>query len=154
MKFSELDATSWPALAPYLDTCLLPVTGLAGAESPDEMTERVAAAGAWLSPIERDFKGRTVTLPAYHYYDGSDRALQELTRMCGLFRQSGFRFVVLVTGVAGLLPDLAEADLILQPLQPGEQPEAGALRQAITDMWKGAAPATGSFRQIGQAQGE
>lgn len=154
MKFSELDAESWPALAPYLDTCLLPVTGLTGAEQPDGMTELVAAAGDWLSPLEREFKGRTVTLPAYHYFDGSEQAHRELSRLCEAFRQSGFRHVVLVTGVPALLPDIVEADLILQPKHAGEQPETQALRQAIAEMWRGGTAARNGNRQGGQAPDE
>lgn len=154
MKFSELDAKSWPALAPYLDTCLLPVTGLSGSEFPDEMTDLAAAAGDWLSPIEREFKGRTVTLPAYHYYDGSERALMELNRLCAKFRESGFRYVVLITGVPDLLPNVAEADLVLQPEHASELPETSTLRQAVSEMWKSGAAAQGGMRRQGQAEGE
>lgn len=157
MKFSEFDETTWPGLAPYLDTCLLPVTGLEGSETPDVMTDKAAAAGAWLSPIEQAYKGRTVTLPALHYYEGGPAVTEQLARMCGSFRRIGFRYVVLVCGIPGLLgAELAgKADLILQPEKPDEEPDPDALVKAIVDMWRGsdgarpAEPALG-----GQAGGE
>jgi len=38
MKFSEFDGERWAELQLYFDTAILPVTGLAGNESPDEAT--------------------------------------------------------------------------------------------------------------------
>lgn len=157
MKFSEFDATTWPALTPYLDTCLLPISGLDGSETPDVMTDKAAAAGAWLSPVERMFNGRIVTLPALHYYDGSKMMREQLNRLCASIRRTGFRYVVVVSGTPGLLDAAAEteANLIVQPSDPEDRPESEMLRKAIVDMWRigesgpAAAPAYG-----GQAGGE
>ena len=141
MKFSEFDRTSWPALAPYLDTCLLPVTGLRGTETPDEMTDKAAAAGAWLSPVEQAFKGRTVTLPAHHYYDGGDLAQERLRALCEGFRRSGFRYVVLVSGSADSLGrEATGADLVLQPGGKDELPDPQALCGRIVELWRDSAP--------------
>ncbi len=138
MKFSEFDTTTWPALAPYLDTCLLPITGLAGSETPDVMTDKAAAAGAWLSPVEQAFKGRTVTMPAFHYYEDSMQMHENLIRMCVGFRRIGFRYVVLVSGIPGLLGAAAarEANLILQPSGEEDSPDPETLRKAVVDMWR------------------
>ena len=143
MKFSEFDASTWPSLSPYLDTCLLPVTGLRGTETPDEMTDKAAAAGAWLSPVEMAFKGRTVTLPAHHYYDGSTQSEEQLKMLCRRFRQIGFRYVVLVCGISGLLNDFQGADLILQPMAEEDQPDPEALSKMIIAMWKANESANG-----------
>ncbi|MGG1313443.1 MULTISPECIES: DUF2487 family protein [Cohnella] len=140
MKFSEFDAIGWPGLQPYFDTCLLPVTGLTGTESPPEATEKAARTGDWLSPLEAAFRGRTVTLPAYHYYDGADPDdAARLARHCGRLKQAGFRFVVLVSGTPGLLPSPpASADLLVQPSAPDEQPDAEEICRAVAAMWKDA----------------
>lgn len=155
MKFSEFDETTWPGLAPYLDTCLLPVTGLEGGETPDVMTDRAAAAGAWLTPVEQPFKGRTVTMPALHYYDGGERMQEHLRLLCGNFRRIGFRYVVLVCGTPGLLDAAlgAEADLILQPSGREDRPDPEQLRKRIVDMWNGGERGTAVEPAIGGQAG-
>lgn len=140
MKFSELDKAGWPNLQPYLDTCLIPVSGLSGHEAPWEMADRAASAGAWLLPLERAFAGRTVTLPAYHYYDGSGDSAARLRKLCAECRASGFRHVVLVSGVPGLLPADAGADLCIQPQDEGDEPDAEALHQVMTGLWRRPGP--------------
>jgi hypothetical protein len=135
MKFSELDKEEWFNLQPYLDTCLIPVSGIAGGIAPWEMAELAASAGAWLLPLEKAFAGRTVTLPAYHYYDGSPEAIAGLRRLCAGCREAGFRHVVLVSGIAGLLPEDAGADLCIQPQASGEMPDPEALHHAMTGLW-------------------
>jgi len=154
MKFSEFDRETWPALAPYLDTCLLPVTGLRGGETPDVMTDKAAAAGAWLSPVEQAFKGRTVTLPAHHYYDGGKQAQDNLNALCDNFRRVGFRYVVLVCGAADLLGKSLRADLILQPASMDETPDSEALRMKIVDLWQGNENNSKEWAASGQAGGE
>ena len=154
MKFSELEEASWPDLQPYMDTCLLPVTGLEGGEAPYEMADLAAEAGAWLAPLEHAFKGRTVTLPAYHYYDGSEEEARRLSRISGKCRSAGFRFVVLVSGRAGLLTGIEGADLIVQPNLAGERPDAGTMRKAFTDMWRGAAQARSGANDADMRGGE
>jgi 23S rRNA (pseudouridine1915-N3)-methyltransferase len=136
MKFSELDEAGWPDLQPYLDTCLLPVSGLLGDEAPWEMAELAARAGQWLSPLEHAFKGRTVTLPACHYHDGSDEASDKLERLCERYRQAGFRHVILICGRTGFLRDVIGADLIVQPKSNDDQPDPEALRHAVSALWR------------------
>lgn len=138
MKFSELTAEDWAELAPYLDTALLPVTGLHGGETPYEATARVGAAGDWLAPLEAAFRGRTVTYPACHYIGPGEEAA--LNALCGALRQTGFRHVVVVSGISGWNAELlSEADLLAAPGAPDEAPDAAALRRRIADLWKEAA---------------
>lgn len=142
MRFGDVSRDEWPALQPYLDTCLLPVTGLAGCEPPPEAADRVAAAGAVLKPLEQRFHGRTVTMPAFHYCGEKD--MDKLADVCRkLKEEAGFRHVVLVTGTPGLLAERLPADLIVQPL-PGERLEQTAQRaaEAVIRLWSGQA-ATG-----------
>jgi 23S rRNA (pseudouridine1915-N3)-methyltransferase len=137
MKFSELDEAGWPDLQPYLDTCLLPVTGLTGDEAPWEMADLAARTGEWLYPLEQAFKGRTVTLPAYHYHDGSREAADRLTLLCERYRSAGFRFVILVCGRNGLLTEESVgADLLVGPHSDGESPDSEALRRAVAALWR------------------
>ncbi|WP_276351580.1 DUF2487 domain-containing protein [Cohnella caldifontis] len=139
MKFSELTEASWPDLQPYMDTCLLPVTGLAGFEAPWEMAERAADTGDWLLPLEKAFKGRTVTLPALHY----DAASDKLKELCGRCRTAGFRYVILVCGKPGFVGDDAGADLVVQPSREGEEPDPDALFKAVSELWKRPAASAG-----------
>ncbi|WP_027093629.1 DUF2487 family protein [Cohnella thermotolerans] len=138
MKFSELDTDRWADLQPYLDTCLLPVSGLNGRETPAEATDKIAAAGDWLAPIETAFRGRTVTLPAYHYYDPEDEAeTRRLERYCAKVKSVGFRYLVIVSGERLLTAEsLPFADLIVGPGSAEALPDTEAIRQAVTSMWK------------------
>ncbi|TJY44330.1 DUF2487 family protein [Cohnella pontilimi] len=151
MKFSELDEAGWPDLQPYMDTCLLPVTGLTGEEAPWEMADLAALTGDWLYPLEQAFKGRTVTLPAFHYYDGSREAEERLAGLCGQFRSAGFRFVILVCGRPGLLKAAAGADLIVGPNEGGESPDPEELHSAVAALWRKAAASGSSAQPFGQA---
>ncbi len=138
MKFSELDHNGWAELQLYLDTCLLPVTGLTGLESPPEATDKAAKAGEWLSPLESAFRGRTVTLPAYHYYDAEDEEeRRKLERYCERVKSTGFRYLAIVSGESGWNgADYPSADLIVAPANEGEAPDPEAIRAAVTSLWK------------------
>lgn len=137
MKFNEIGEESWADLQPYLDTCLLPVSGLTGLEAPWEATERMLKTGDWLSPLERAFHGRTVTMPAYHYDQASDNGVQRLNELVSRLKRSGFRYVVIVSGQAQGVPEnVSEASLIVQPATESEAPDIGSLRQAVMAMWR------------------
>ncbi|MBO9596252.1 MAG: DUF2487 family protein [Cohnella sp.] len=140
MKFNEISEESWAELQPFLDTCLLPVSGLTGSEAPWEATERMLRTGDWLSPLEKAFHGRTVTMPAYHYDRAGGSGSEGLNELVSRLKRSGFRYVVVVSGQAGGLPDsVTEASLTVQPTEDAEEPDSDALRQAVMAMWRASA---------------
>ncbi|WP_217597520.1 DUF2487 family protein [Cohnella sp. GbtcB17] len=140
MRFSEFDESNWGDLQPYLDTALLPVTGLLGGESPPAAAELVGSAGDWLAPIESAFKGRTVTYPAHHYIGPGDEA--SLDALCSRIKTGGFKFVVVVSGRPGWDETcVPSADLFANPATDDDAPDPEALRRLVSDMWKRSAKA-------------
>ncbi|QTH44882.1 DUF2487 family protein [Cohnella sp. LGH] len=135
MKFSEIDPQSWPELQPYLDTCLLPLSGLTGQESPSEATEKVARTGEWLSPLEEAFRGRTVTMPAYHYGAGGPEHIGKINELIASWRNDGFRYVVLVCGQPIDLSE-ADADAYICPSAEQEEPDDRTIAQSVADLWR------------------
>lgn len=136
MKFSELTAENWPELQEYLDTCLIPVSGLTGGETPWEITDKVARTGRWLAPLEQVFQGRTVTMPAFHYDTGSLEDMERLDRLCVQWRKSGFRYVIAIGGQPLGLSAKINVDLIVQPASEEDEPDIGQIRKWVTDLWK------------------
>jgi hypothetical protein len=136
MKFSEIDENSWPELQPYLDTCLIPLSGLTGEETPWEATEKVARAGQWLAPLEQAFRGRTVTMPAYHYEAGGEEDADRINRLIGQWRGIGFRYVVIVSGQASLMGERLNADLIIQPVPGEDEPNAERISKSVAALWR------------------
>ncbi len=137
MKFNEISEESWAELQPFLDTCLLPVSGLTGTETPWEATERIFRTGDWLSPLEKAFHGRTVTMPAYHYDQVGGGGSEGVNELVARLKRSGFRYVVVVSGQAGgVLDSVTEANLTFQPADDSDQPDSDAMRQAVMAMWR------------------
>lgn len=139
MKFSEIQENGWDELRPYLDTCLLPVTGLSGAELPWEATRELERLRDALDLLEIPFKGRVVTYPAMHFTGtscGGQSGL--LDDVCLKLRtEAGFRHVVVVT--ARTEPELplsaSNADLILRfgTAELTDSPD-GSKRRAAAEM--------------------
>jgi|SRR5690606_15100990 len=116
MKFSEIKKEDWLALKPYLDTCLLPVTGLNGSESPVEAAERLEQLRDVLDLLERPYRGRTVTYPALHYTEAESEAQQLVADVVGRIREAGFRYVIIVTIIeAWEEMEIEGADLVITP---------------------------------------
>ncbi|MBJ6363550.1 DUF2487 family protein [Paenibacillus sp. GCM10012307] len=134
MKFNEIEKSRWDELKPYLDTCLLPVTGLIGTEAPHKATAELEGLRDVMDLVEVPFKGRLVTYPAYHFFEESD-ALR-LDELCRRFRASGFRYVILVTGKPGLKLDGIAADLVIAPAEDGTIPDPTAVKQTVTAIWQ------------------
>ncbi|AEI41367.1 DUF2487 family protein [Paenibacillus mucilaginosus] len=146
MKFSEINEGQWEELRPYLDTCLLPVTGLSGAESPWKAARELEHLRDALDLLEIPFKGRTVTYPALHFTPAGDtetiRSL--LLQVCSGLRSEGFRYVVLVTAqpeeaISTEVLEAGGADRILR-VTPQQLQQAGAeaKREAaglMTGLW-------------------
>lgn len=112
MKFSELSADDWGNLQLYLDTALVPVTGLTGAEAPHEMTEKLERLRELMEAVERPFQGRIVTMPVVQYVD--EHTPELIAQIARNLREQGFKFVVLVAGEC-LHPELNDGvDLIVR----------------------------------------
>jgi 23S rRNA (pseudouridine1915-N3)-methyltransferase len=137
MKFSEIGEESWPELQPYLDTCLIPLSGLTGEESPWEATEKVARTGQWLAPLEQAFRGRTVTMPAFHYDSGSSLTIEWLNRLIGQWKNSGFRYVIAISGQRLEGEVRLDADLIIQPGPEEDEPDSQLISKSVASMWRG-----------------
>lgn len=142
MKFSEIEAESWESLKPYLDTCLLPVTGLTGHEAPHEAAEALGRLRDLLELVEIPFKGRVVTYPAYHFVStvaaGDDSALRHV---CQQLRSVGFRHVIVASLQRELALHLPEADLVLVPEADGTTPDAIAVSIRVETLWRMASAA-------------
>ncbi len=137
MKFSEINADSWSELQPYLDTCLIPVSGLTGSESPWEAADKVARTGQWLEPLEQAFRGRTVTMPAFHYDAGDKLDKEKLNRLINQWKKNGFRYVIVISGQPVDLPGQLEADFVIQPQAEEEEgPDGARIRNSIAELWR------------------
>jgi hypothetical protein len=113
MKFSEIESSQWEELKPFLDTCLLPVTGMTGLESPAEATRALEDLRDLMDNIEIPFKGRVVTYPACHY-TGENEGHAVVEQLCASFKRTGYRYIIVVSArLTNLTP--ASADLIFAP---------------------------------------
>ncbi|MZQ84424.1 DUF2487 family protein [Paenibacillus sp. 5J-6] len=96
MKFNEISAQEWHDLKPYLDTCLLPVTGLTGFEDPAQVTLALEQLRDALETIEIPYKGRVVTYPALHYMTAVSMR-DQLEALSLHLKRMGFRYVIVLT---------------------------------------------------------
>ncbi|MFC5403790.1 DUF2487 family protein [Cohnella soli] len=137
MKFNEIGEESWPNLQTYLDTCFIPLSGLTGEESPWEATEKIARTGDWLAPLEQAFRGRTVTMPAFHYNgNGEASRTGDINELIQNWRRLGFRYIVIISGQPLRMDETLEADLIVQPASDDELPEADVIGKLVTELWR------------------
>ncbi|MCM3783994.1 YpiF family protein [Neobacillus mesonae] len=95
MKFSEIGQEDWNEWKPYLDTCIIPLTGLTGKESPLESVSALEKLRDFLDQIETPFKGRIVTYPAFHYI--SSTYYEALNEVCREAKVGGFKFVMIMS---------------------------------------------------------
>lgn len=109
MKFRDVKKEEWNELKPYLDTCLLPFTGLSGKEEPWEVTNQLEQLQHVLDLVEIPFKGRTVTYPAIQYALDDEKTIAPYIKdVAANIKISGFSHVVLVCVQpikADVLPD-------------------------------------------------
>lgn len=112
MKFSEVDEKTWPELQPYFDTCLIPYTGMTGAETPWEATKALERLRDFLDYVEIPFKGRVVTYPAMQY--GGQDSVQLLNEICHKVKSAGFAYSIIMTADCKLTgEDVPESALVL-----------------------------------------
>lgn len=142
MKFSDIREEDWLSLQPYLDTCLLPVTGLTGTEPPWQATNRLERLRDLLDLVEGPFRGRVVTYPALQYLPATELA-PEIDRLCRNLKQAGFRHCLVALPDAELLAggEVPSCDFLLTE---GTSPEA--VRAAVTALWNPPATAPGPVR--------
>jgi len=113
MKFSDIQSKDWEQWKPYLDTCLLPLTGLNGGEQPWEATDRLEQLRDLLDCLEKPFHGRIVTYPAFHYAAGAS-GREALGACCAKLKESGFKYVIVATTCSDIAKwHIAEADLFI-----------------------------------------
>ncbi|MFD2701603.1 DUF2487 family protein [Paenibacillus shunpengii] len=111
MKFSEIRPEEWVEWKPYLDTCIIPYTGLTGQESPIEAVSALENLRDFLDIVETPFKGRVVTYPAFHYT--AEEHLNSLNDVCRQLKSSGFKFVIIMSTGQEINPtEVSASDLI------------------------------------------
>lgn len=137
LKFSEIEENKWAELKPYLDTVLLPITGLTGAESPAEATKKLEKLRDIMDMVEIPFAGRVVTYPALHYI-GSDKLemSKHMNEVCQRLKQQGFVHIILITASkeADLQAELA--DVWIMPEEDGTFPTQEKVSKEIMNIWK------------------
>jgi hypothetical protein len=141
MKFSDIERDNWEELRPFVDTCLLPLSGLTGAEQPWEVTQALERLRDILDLVEIPFKGRTVTYPAIHYSGDQETAERLCANLCMNLKRQGFRFVIVVSANRADGADkFPHADLVIVP--PGEEDGgiadlSSAISAKIQKLWAG-----------------
>jgi 23S rRNA (pseudouridine1915-N3)-methyltransferase len=102
MKFSEIQQSNWEELQPYLDTCLLPLTGLTGVEAPWQVTESLEKLRDLMDLVENPFKGRVVTYPAIQYSTEVDQLIASVNELCLKLKKNQFKYVILISADASI----------------------------------------------------
>lgn len=134
MKFSDIEQEKWQGLKPYLDTAVLPITGLTGLESPDEATMQLELLRDWLDSVEQPFNGRIVTYPAYHFV-ASPLQQDGLNSLIENFKLQGFKHVVAVTAKHNLALERYPFDAIIAPTDVEQLPIYENVSLMIMKMW-------------------
>jgi len=135
VKFSEIEAEQWEELKPYVDTCLLPITGLDGTETPAEATSCLEQLRDIMDLVEIPYRGRVVTYPAYHYYDGNEESQQAISKCCDRLRQQGYKHIILITAKGNIAFQTNAADLWITPNENGNLPNDVEISRIIRELW-------------------
>lgn len=139
MKFNDIAAQEWTELKPYLDTCLLPVTGLTGCEDPMQVTSALEQLRDVMEVIEIPYKGRVVTYPALHYIASSGTS-EQLNEIAHQLKKSGFRYIIVLSIHSEAIAwKSAETDLLIvvdkeQWAQQSEAIKSGISKQ-VQQLW-------------------
>ncbi|HEX7055928.1 MAG TPA: DUF2487 family protein [Bacilli bacterium] len=135
MKFSAMEKEKWPELKPFVDTCLLPVSGLTGFEPPWQATERLRKLQQLIDAVEIPFKGRVMIYPALHYLPEGGNTTEYIDHICKNLKQEQFRFIIVaaVDIEPATLP--ASADLTFLWVKDKPQISQGEIGDAIKSLW-------------------
>ncbi|WP_435925286.1 DUF2487 family protein [Paenibacillus sp. DYY-L-2] len=138
MKFSEVEQKSWEELRPYLDTCLIPVTGLTGKEQPYEVTGALEKLRDVMDWVEVPFQGRIVTYPSFQY--GNKEIASQINEVCHHVKQAGFKFAIVISAEVELdRNSLPQADLVFTPAQFPDADDKSAslqIKSEIQRLWQ------------------
>ncbi|NMO96991.1 DUF2487 family protein [Paenibacillus lemnae] len=138
MKFSEVEESTWTELQPYLDTCLIPYTGLNGEEVPWEATAALERLRDFMDLVEIPFKGRIVTYPALQYR--APEAYQMLDEICEKVKKTGFKYVVIITSDIEMTNDDVPNSTLVLSQKELESHSKVSLKSAvsvqISQMWR------------------
>jgi 23S rRNA (pseudouridine1915-N3)-methyltransferase len=139
MKFNDIEQETWSDLKPFLDTCLLPVTGLTGTEEPWEVTQALEHLRDVMDWIEAPFKGRVVTYPAFHFNLEPSIMETEINKLCEQIKSTAFQYVIVITADGRLVNlALSSADLFLcKPVEEGQlKNQSQDVSSLVQAMWK------------------
>jgi 23S rRNA (pseudouridine1915-N3)-methyltransferase len=139
MKFNEIEKTGWEELQPYLDTCLLPLTGLTGEETPWQVTERLEKLRDLMDHVEIPFKGRVVTYPAVQYTMEDDQMSSSVNALCHKLKLSQFKYVIIITADDSLAKlEYQTSDLLIsnQMIRPDASSTRAEIVTLVQGLWK------------------
>lgn len=138
MKFSEVEPKNWEELSPYLDTCLIPVTGLTGKEKPYEVTTALEKLRDVMDWVEIPFQGRIVTYPSFQY--GNKEIAMQINEVCHNVKLSGFKFAIVISAEVEMEESsLPNADLVFTPAQFSDTADKSAslqIKSEIQRIWQ------------------
>ncbi|NDI34373.1 DUF2487 family protein [Chengkuizengella sediminis] len=122
MKFSEIEKNIWEEHQEYLDTCVLPYTGLTGDENPMETTKALEDLRDILEWIEIPFKGRVVTYPAVHFSLEGQYLESYFKTICLNLKKQGFKYIILISHRSEIHNlNLQDFGLLLTPSENEEE---------------------------------
>lgn len=132
MKFSELSEQQWGELGTYLDTCVIPITGLTGVENPVLTVAALSELQTLIDMIEKYYKGRVVIYPALHYI--ADGSVNSLVTVINNLKITGFKHVVVISAQVELERLLTSgADLCISTLNTSEVDDT--IKALIPQLW-------------------
>jgi hypothetical protein len=116
MKFNEIQQNDWDELKPYLDTCLLPLTGLSGEEPPWTVTKCLEKLRDLMDFVEIPYKGRVVTYPALQYKIEDDQMVAVVDTLCQKLKAVQFKYVIIITADDSIAKlEFQANDLLISP---------------------------------------
>ena len=132
MKFSELNEQQWEELGTYLDTCVIPITGLTGVENPVLTVAALSELQTLIDMAEKYYKGRVVIYPAFHYI--ADGSANSLVTVINNLKSTGFKHVVVISARVELERLLTSgADLSISTLNTSEFDST--IKTSIPQLW-------------------